>query len=232
MLKLISMNDSFETQIKELILQKNYPCVAAIAALARKDYKLHSYQSFGSGTSSEILAKDLIGFRDEYVKTKSSYLSFFAIFENSLELEMDENEFEARMWKELSYLTSIDGLSHQWDPNFSEDPQDKNFCFSLDETAFFVVGLHPKSSRKSRQFPVPALVFNVYDQFRELQKRGLYEPMVQTNRKRDTAFQGDANPMAVLHGDHWESIQFSGKSNSENWKCPFHHGLKPEKTSS
>ena len=219
------MKQVFEDQIQNLVRQKNYPCVAAIAAMATKDYQLETYSGFGTGISNARIAKDLLGFRDEYQRTKSAYLSFFAIFEDMAELS--EEEFEAAMWKELSCMTSVEGISQKWDPQFSSDPADKNFCFSLDGTAFFVVGLHPKSSRKSRQFPVPTLVFNVYDQFRELQKHGRYEPMVQVNRKRDIAFQGSANPMAEIHGDDWESIQFSGKANGAEWKCPFHHGMKP-----
>ncbi|MBC7370079.1 MAG: YqcI/YcgG family protein [Bdellovibrionaceae bacterium] len=220
------MKHLFEEHIRQLVQQKNYPCVAAIAAMAKNDYQLETYSGFGSGSSCERLAKDLIRFRDEYVRTKSAYLSFFAIFDDAA--EMTEEEFESRLWKELSYMSSVEGLSHRWDPEFSDNPEDKNFCFSLDRTAFFVVGMHPKSSRKARQFSVPALVFNVYDQFRELQKHGRYDPMVHLNRKRDIAYQGAANPMAELYGDQWEAIQFSGKNNSEEWKCPFHRGLKPE----
>jgi FPC/CPF motif-containing protein YcgG len=166
-----------------------------------------------------------LAFRDEYNKTKTPYLSFFAVFEGPS--EYSEQEFEDRLWKELSYLSSVEGLSKDWDPFFSRNPEDKNFCFSLDGTAFFVVGLHPNSSRKSHRFPKATLIFNVYEQFRELQKTDRYEPMVKQNRRRDVQFQGTSNPMAEMHGDDWESIQFSGKNNPPEWKCPFHHGLKP-----
>lgn len=33
--------------------------------------------------------------------------------------------------------------------------------------------------------------------------------------------------MAVQFGEKWESIQFSGRQNSKDWKCPFQH-LRPE----
>jgi FPC/CPF motif-containing protein YcgG len=218
------MKDVIESSLEKLIQQKNYPCIAAVQSLLKKEYRMEVYQDFGEGVASIRLARDLLAFREEYETSNLPYLSFFAVFDDMR--EFSEEDFEKRLWQELSYLTSVEGLSQKWDPEFSENPEDKNFCFSLDGTAFFVVGMHPNSSRKGRQFPHPTLVFNVYKQFRELQRTGKYEAMVQLNRKRDQAFQGDANPMAVAHGDTWESIQFSGRNNSEEWKCPFHRGLK------
>ena len=54
------------------------------------------------------------------------------------------------------------------------------------------------------------------------QQRAAYEAMVAKNREREIKFSGDLNPMVEEHGDKWESIQFSGKTNSADWKCPFH----------
>ena len=51
--------------------------------------------------------------------------------------------------------------------------------------------------------------------------------MVKTIRKRELEFQGSVNPMVEKHSETWEAIQFSGNNNSDNWKCPFQHGLKP-----
>jgi uncharacterized protein len=87
--------------------------------------------------------------------------------------------------------------------------------------AFFVVGVHPQSSRLARRFPFTGIVFNVFDQFEQLEREGRYARTSALSRKRDRALQGSANPMVVAHGDKWEGIQFSGKSNPETWKCPF-----------
>lgn len=218
------MKNAAMDAIQNLILSKNYPCIAAVQSFLKDDYQVRTYQNFGAMAHSADLARDLLAFRQAYQQNKTPFLSFFAVFEG--ESEFSEEEFEARLWQELSGLAAVEGLSKTWDPHFSSNPEDKNFCFSLDGTAFFVVGLHPNSSRKSRRLPQPTLVFNVYEQFRELQKIGKYDAMVQLNRKRDLAYQGDANPMALAHGDEWESIQFSGRNNSQEWKCPFHHGAK------
>ena len=53
--------------------------------------------------------------------------------------------------------------------------------------------------------------------------------MIETIRRREIEFQGDVNPMVLQHNDIWESIQFSGKKNDDNWKCPFQF-RKPETT--
>ena len=135
------------------------------------------------------------------------------------------------MWNELSHLSSIETKNNDWPIPELSDPNNPGFCLSIDGKPFFVVGVHPNSSRDSRKFFRPALVFNVFDQFQTLQEDGLYEPMKITNRKRDLQFQGSVNPMVEDHGDHWESIQFSGKKNPNTWKCPFHFLHESEKSS-
>jgi hypothetical protein len=217
---------SIEKSIHGLLSQKLYPCTAAVQSYFKDEYRVGIYKQFGHGRYSYELARDLLKFREEYKISNSPYLSFWAVFEDSEDLS--EAEFETCLWNELSYTTSHPEFNSSWDPNFSSDPEDKNFCFSLDGTAFFVVGLHPHSSRISRRFPHPTLIFNVYDQFRDLAAEGKYVPMVETNRKRDLRFQGSVNPMVEAYGDTWEPIQFSGKKNEDGWKCPFRHGLKPE----
>ncbi len=134
---------------------------------------------------------------------------------------MEEVEFERRLWAELSSVVATQKDHSPWDPSFSSDPNDKKFCFSFAGSAFFVVGLHPLSSRKARQFPYPTLVFNLYDQFKALMMEGNYERMTNVNRKRELQYQGGLNPMVVTYGNEWESIQFSGANNPPHWKCPY-----------
>lgn len=212
--------EKFEQAMKSLLMQKDYPCVAALKSFFKKDFRLKKYSGFGEEHQRPRLRRDLLDYKADYLKSKSPYFTFWAIYENAAELS--EEQFEQKLWRELSSLTSEELRAGDKDPNFSDDPEDKNFCFSLDGMAFFVVGLHPQSSRKSRQFPWPTLIFNVYEQFRQLEAQSLYQPMVKINRGRDLNFQGSANPMAVRHNDDWEAIQFSGKNNPDSWKCPFH----------
>ncbi|WP_413586992.1 guanitoxin biosynthesis heme-dependent pre-guanitoxin N-hydroxylase GntA [Bdellovibrio sp. HCB274] len=217
-----SVITKFHQDISALVSKKNYPCIAALKTLSTGQYHTGVYGTLGSGEHAERLARNLISFRDEQKKTGSLELSYFAVFPDLN--EMDEVDFEQRLWRELSFLSQVSSVDQTWDPAFSDNPADKNFCFSLAGSAFFVVGLHANSSRLSRRIKYPTLVFNVYEQFKELDRRNRYQPMIQANRKRDILFQGDVNSMSEKYNDSWESIQFSGKNNPESWVCPFHKG--------
>ncbi len=206
-------------KISSLLSKKNYPCVAALKSFHSEDYRIGTYRNFGSTHSSFELAKDLVNYSEQYKKTKSPYFTYWAVFPELTSLT--DKEFEGALWRELSAMASYSEFSQSWDPKFSSDPNDKNFCFSLGGQAFFVVGLHKNSNRLSRQFEYPTLVFNLYEQFRQLESLNQFKPMVEMNRRRDEKFQGDANPMAVVHGNDWEAIQFSGRQNNADWKCPF-----------
>ncbi len=216
----LHLNSEIETQMKSLILQKNYPCVAALKSYHSDEYQVGIYEGFGKTTHWRELRNDLLYFLKEQQKTKSTYLTFWAIFPNSK--ISDEVGFESQLWQHLSLLTSEEQRTQDWGPGQVTDPNDPSFCFSIASQPFFVVGLHPHSSRRARRFPYPAVLFNVMTQFETLEEQGLYDAMVASNRSRDLKFQGSVNPMALRFGDEWESIQFSGRENTSEWKCPFH----------
>ena len=217
----VSMIELIHEEIANLIKQKNYPCVPAVQSVAQKEYLVEIYGKLGSGQHASLIAKALSNFRRQQIETKSPFLSFWAVFPESKNLT--EEEFEVDLWKELSFLAAQSDPALGWDSEFSSDPADPKFCFSFEGEAFFVVGLHPQSSRKARQFPFPTLIFNRYEQFKELMRQGRYETLVKQNRQRDLKFQGSINPMVEKYGEEREAIQFSGKANSSDWKCPFHH---------
>lgn len=206
-------------EIRQRLGQKDYPCIAALRSYHKDEYQVGLYGRFGSGESWRDLRNDLLFFLSEQRRSSSIYLTFWAVFEPN---EMGEEEFEERLWRELSCLTSEEEKHLDWKPGASTDPDDKGFRFSLGGTEFFVVGLHSNNSRLARRFSRPCLVFNVFDQFEQLAKLGQYDSMVRINRERDVKFQGDVNPMVAEHGEEWETIQFSGRMNEKKWKCPFH----------
>ncbi|HEY0094355.1 MAG TPA: guanitoxin biosynthesis heme-dependent pre-guanitoxin N-hydroxylase GntA [Archangium sp.] len=214
-----------ETTLRQWFDPKTYPCIPAVQSMTKREYLVGIYGRFGEGTCSRELARDLLFFRERQKQSRSLYLSFWAVFAPGEPLS--EEEFETRMWRELSYLSSQEVPGTPWDPLFSEDPADPRFCFSLGGDAFFIVGVHPASSRLARRFPYPGIIFNLYDQFEELDRRGQYTAIVKKNRERDVKFQGSINPMIEKYADRWESIQFSGRDNPPDWKCPFKHGLEP-----
>lgn len=210
---------NIQNSMDELIHQKNYPCVPALLSLQQGEYQVGVYSKFGTGHSAERMHQELIAFKNRQQQSKSLYLSYWAVFEE--DFQGGESAFEDLFWEELSHLCAKE-QEKDWDPQFSSDPKDPKFCISLAGSAYFVVGLHSQSSRRARKFPYPAIVFNLYEQFEELDRLGKYQSIVKNNRKREMLFQGSLNPMVEKYGDKWESIQFSGKENSSEWKCPFH----------
>jgi FPC/CPF motif-containing protein YcgG len=107
------------------------------------------------------------------------------------------------------------------------DVSSPQFSFSLCSEAFYIIGLHPASNRKARQFSHPALVFNPHAQF-ELLRHGMkYEPMKLAVRKRDTSYSGSVNPMLQDFGTQSEVSQYSGRIYDKGWSCPLkiNHGL-------
>ena len=87
--------------------------------------------------------------------------------------------------------------------------------------AFFVVGLHPQSSRPARRFEAPAMVFNLHDQFERLRAEGRYDKLRGTILQRDEQLAGSINPMLAEHGTTSAARQYSGRAVSDAWKCPF-----------
>ena len=126
------------------------------------------------------------------------------------------------LWKQLQLLHEAD--DQEWDKSVSNDPENSNFSFSLAGKAFYMVGMHPHSSRKARQSPVPALAFNLHWQFEKLREMGTYQTVRDKIRERDTELQGDINPMLQDFGENSEARQYSGRKVDGDWKCPFHHG--------
>jgi FPC/CPF motif-containing protein YcgG len=86
---------------------------------------------------------------------------------------------------------------------------------------FFVIGLHPGSSRLGRRAPVPVLVFNSQRQFTRLRADGRYAKMQAATRARDLALQGSLNPNLADWGSAPETRQYSGRAVEADWRCPF-----------
>ena len=76
------------------------------------------------------------------------FSSFAAVFEGPSTL--DEQTFESHLWARLNALHRLDAERFPWSTAVSFDPAAPNFGFSLGGHAFFIVGLHPGSSRTAR----------------------------------------------------------------------------------
>ncbi len=211
--------------INEKIADPLYPCVGAKAAFNSNQYRLGIYGAMGASKTTQQLGEDLKRYILEAKPVDSDYLSFIAVFTDEIDSEMD---FENKLWLQLQSLYDIEKHEHSWAPGVSHNPEDNDFSFSFFETAFFIVGLHPRSSRTARRFKYPALAFNLHRQFEKLRENDQYENMKEVIRKRDFAYDGSTNPMLKDFGKGSEAPQYSGREVEKNWKCPFHAGLIPQ----
>lgn len=199
-------------------MRDGYPCVMAQVVFKLDQASFHTYNNFGSKKTAYSLLSDLNQYIEEYDFESDDYFSFIAAFPN--QKEYSEVEFEEKLWKQLQYLHEVD--EQKWDPGVSSDPMDNNFSFSAAGKAFYIVGLHPNSSRKARRSPYPALAFNLHRQFELLRNKDSYTDVRNKIRKRDKEYQGSVNPMLEDFGENSEARQYSGRKVEDDWKCPFH----------
>lgn len=204
---------------KEFIINKNHPCVMARSLFTNDDVEIHSFAELGSKKTAEELLKAIEQYLLRYNFEDKKFETLIAVFPN--EEIISELEFEEKMWKQLQLLHNID--SHPWDSEVSSNPEDSKFSFSIAGKAFYIIGMHPKSSRMARQAPFPAMVFNLHWQFEKLRDMGVYQRVKKRIRKADEKLQGSINPMLDDFGDSSEARQYSGRTVDESWKCPFHH---------
>ena len=152
------------------MLDPQFSCVGAKAALNSGQYLLGAYGSMTDSASLAGLARDLYLFTQEQTRVGSDFTTFAACF--SGQTAADEQEFEAHLWDVLQSLYDVDRLYNLPDAGVAEDPAAENFGFRLAGRGFFVIGLHPASSRLARQFPWPTPVFNTHYQFDHLKADG------------------------------------------------------------
>ena len=218
----------FYEKAKGLLFQDNYPCVPAVKSFRDGSFMVGFYENFGSAQTWKEYREDLLFFLQEQERTKSLYLSFWAVFKAPQEL--NEQEFEAGFWTELSHLTSKEEREEDWPEDLCSNPHSKDFSFCLNKKELFCVGMHPQASRRGRQFFTPTIVINPVSQFLQLMEEKKFDGIVKVNRERDMKFHGSVNPMVQQHAGMWEPIQFSGKNNPSDWVCPFRFLNKGDKT--
>lgn len=203
---------------RAFVTDETFSCVGAKAAIRSGGYRVGYYERMGDPDATQGLARDLCAFAAEFPHMKARYRTFAALFG---EEPMDERTFEARLWQQLQMLHDLDARYFSWDESVSSDPAAKDFAFSFAGSAFFVVGMHPASSRLSRRFARPAMVFNAHRQFRALREAGYFERVQSQVRKRELALQGSLNPNLAAFGERSEARQYSGRAVEEEWHCPF-----------
>lgn len=198
----------------------DFPCVGAKAAANRDGIRFVVARDFRSGWDDLRILPGLLDLANSYRADPVPFQSLVVLFEDGA--PTDEQAFETQLWARLQSLTDKDEwLGQPADPRVAHNPDDPHFAMSFGGEAFFVVGLHPHSSRPARRFDVPAMVFNLHDQFERLRAAGRYNKLSGTILDRDLKLAGSPNPMLSQHGTISAARQYSGRAVGENWQCPF-----------
>lgn len=213
-------------EYKEFLADKGFPCIAAKAALKKNQIRCMVAMHMACPANDHEILNFLYTFVDLYRDSKESFHSAAVIFKEPAQL--DENTFDTLLWQRLNALSILDHKKYNHDPRVDSNPSSSHYSFSLKEEAFFIIGLHPGSHRRSRQFRYPALIFNPHAEFEKLRNTNRYSKMKGAVRKRDVLYSGSVNPMLADFGDASEVYQYSGIEYPRNWTCPLREMKKLE----
>ena len=205
--------------IEEMVAHPEFPCLGARSVFRRDAATLVVLDDLTDttpGGSLDTLGVTLAQYAHE-VDAEGDLVSFVACFRGPVPKQ--ERDFEALLWNALQHLHDTDDAP--WADGVAADPDNPHFAFSVAGTAFFVVGLHPNSSRVARRAPLPTLVFNLHSQFERMRADGRYQRMRDTIRRRDAELQGSLNPMVSDHGTSSEARQYAGRAVPPDWTPPF-----------
>jgi FPC/CPF motif-containing protein YcgG len=203
------LKEAFVARFKAFVASPSFPCVGAKSALNRGRMVFGLYDALSDDAAAESLCEQLADFSRRFPEPGTDPVSFVAMFRQPV---ANEDDFHQRLWTHLQAMHDVDANRHPWDSAVSSDAGDKQFSFSIASRAFFVVGLHPRSSRLARRAPFPCLVFNFHDQFEAMRHDGKYARLQDAIRARDVALQGDVNPVLARFGEASEAHQYSGRA--------------------
>jgi len=154
------------------ISRPDFPCVAARAAFAHDQISCFVAGNMLCPADDKHILDFIYQFVNDYRNAKSLYHSATIIFAGP-EITSEEY-FDELLWRKLQSLSNLDAVNYNYDSRVSDDPASPDFSYSLKEEAFFLIALHPASSRLSRRFKYPTLVFNPHDQFEILREQHHY----------------------------------------------------------
>ena len=211
-------------EYKSYLEKKEFACIAAKASLAKGQIKFMVAHHLSCPANDLEILDFLYQFIDGYREAGDLYHSAAVIFKGPE--AVSEEAFDGMLWQRLQALSDLDAQRYPYDTRVSDSPTATNFSFSLKGEACYIVGLHPGSSRLTRQFAYPTLVFNPHAQFEQLRESAKYDNIKGAVRKRDLAYSGSVNPMLEDFGTASEVFQYSGRQYGQEWECPLkiNHG--------
>jgi FPC/CPF motif-containing protein YcgG len=205
---------------KDYLNARDFPCVAARAAVSREQVHCMVAGHMACSVDDTSILKFLYQFIDDYRNSKEQFHSASIIFRSPE--SVSEDKFDALLWQRLQSLSDLDAKNYSYDKRVNSNLSSPDFSFSIKEEAFFIIGLHPLSSRLARRFKYPTLAFNPHAQFEYLRSSNNYGKLKNIVRRRDIAYSGSINPMLDDFGESSEVYQYSGKVYDNQWQCPLH----------
>lgn len=212
-------NDYIIEEFLTYLRNAPFPCIGAKATVSRSQLKCMVSEHIACPHEDHAILNFIYRFVDTYRRSDQLFHSAAVIFKNPQ--IWSEEMFDRFMWQRLQNLSDMDARYYGYDRRVNTNPESADFSFSLKSEAFFIIGLHPASSRQSRRFAYPVLVFNPHVQFEQLRQLNRYTPIKNVIRKRDKEYSGSVNPMLTDFGDTTEARQYSGRNYSKDWQCPF-----------
>jgi FPC/CPF motif-containing protein YcgG len=207
-------------EFRAFIADGPFPCLGAKAALHQGGLRTVIARDIRSDADDLLILLSLVDHARRRRRPRHLFRSLAVLFEQRAELS--EEQFERALWTRLQSMSEIDvAMGHGPDPRVARDPDDPSFAISFGGEAYFVIGLHPRSSRRVRRFTTQALVFNLHDQFERLRAEGRYDKLRAAIADRDRVFSGSINTMLADHGSVSAARQYSGRPVGDDWHCPF-----------
>ncbi|MEO6649189.1 MAG: guanitoxin biosynthesis heme-dependent pre-guanitoxin N-hydroxylase GntA [Chitinophagaceae bacterium] len=219
------INHTIIEEYTDFLHAREFPCVAARAAIDKQQVKCLVVDHMACPKDDIEILHFLYDFIDNYRSSSEFFHSASVIFKEPTSI--NEDLFDVLLWQRLQALSNLDALKYGYDRRVAADPSSPQFSFSLKEEAFFIIGLHPASSRQGRRFNYPTLAFNPHAQFEQLRETNRYTKMKNIVRKRDIAFSGSINPMLEDYGESSEVYQYSGRVYDNKWQCPLKNNYEP-----
>lgn len=199
-----------KSELIKFINQTYFPCIMAKTVSRIGWLETLTLRDIEKEESIIQFQKSIYQFIDHYHSSPDTLHSFVLMIENKHYQSFEC--FEEKFWNFLIMIDYFDKILYHHDDRVHADPQSDNFSFSLMEEAFFILALHPNSPRRSRQFSLPAIVFNPHEQFEKLRTNGLFVKIRDIIRKKDKLLQGFSNPMLSDFGDKSEVYQYTGRA--------------------
>ncbi|MGW9428014.1 guanitoxin biosynthesis heme-dependent pre-guanitoxin N-hydroxylase GntA [Streptomyces decoyicus] len=210
---------AIRAELERFIQTREFSCLGARAALKRDAITHRHYRRMGDEASAEENHRDLVDYVDTVrpLLSAQSFRTFVATFDEPG--TVDEHTYEELIWQHLQFMHDLDSRTYGLDTGASSDPGRPNFGFHTGGHAFFVVGMHPGSSRASRRFTTSAIAFNSLAQFMHLGEN--FYSMQGAIRRREAKNNGSVNPSFTEYEYEEPARHFSGRFTEEDWKCPY-----------